>query len=98
VLAVLSAPAAVYPDPALRQRYADFLRIDSPFYPEGRLERLGQQHGFEVLALGPDMQRYADFTGQFLHGFPNGKLGFGHWNETGHALGASLIARRLCGQ
>jgi hypothetical protein len=98
VLAVLSTPAAVYPDSALRQRYADFLRIDTPFYPEVRLERLGQQHGFEVLALGPDMQRYADVTGTFLHGSPNAKLGFGHWNQAGHALGALLIARHRCEQ
>jgi hypothetical protein len=98
VLTVLSAPAAVYPDPALRKRYADFLRVDDLFYPEARLERLGQQQGFEVVVLGREMQRYADFTGEFLHGFPNGKLGFGHWNPAGHALGALLIARHLCGQ
>jgi hypothetical protein len=98
VVAVLSAPAAVYPDPALRKRYADFLGIDDPFYPEARLERLGQQHDFEVVVLGREMQRHADVTGQFLHGFPDGKPGFGHWNQAGHALGALLIARHLCGQ
>ena len=40
--------------------------------------------------LGREMQRYADFTGEFL--------GFGHWNQAGHALGVLLIARQLCGQ
>jgi hypothetical protein len=98
LLAVLSAPAVVYPDPVLRKRYAEFLRIDEPFYPERRLKQLGERHGFDVVLLGPDMQRQADATGEFLHGFPNGKLGFGHWNQAGHALGASLIGRHLCAQ
>jgi hypothetical protein len=96
LLAVLSTPAAVYPDAALRQRYADVLGIEEPFYPERRLGALGERHGFDVVLLGPGMQRHADATGQFLHGFPNGKPGFGHWNPAGHALGASLIARHLC--
>jgi hypothetical protein len=42
------------------------------------------------------MQRHADASGEYLHGFPNGKPGFGHWNERGHALAASLIAAGLC--
>jgi hypothetical protein len=96
VVAVLSAPAAVYPDSVLRNRYSELLGIDDLFYPEARVERLGRRHGFEVIPLGRDMQRHADRTGQFLHGFPKDKLGFGHWNQAGHALGASLIARQLC--
>jgi hypothetical protein len=98
LLAVLSVPAAVCPDAGLRKRYAEFLGIGEPFYPERRLRELGERHGFDVVLLGPDMQRHADATGEFLHGFPNGKLGFGHWNQAGHALGASLIARHLCAQ
>ena len=44
------------------------------------------------------MQRRADATGAYLYGFRNTRLGFGHWNEAGHALGAELIARHLCPQ
>jgi hypothetical protein len=33
-----------------------------------------------------------------VHGFRNTRLGFGHWNKTGHALAAELIARRMCSQ
>jgi hypothetical protein len=66
-------------------------------YPEDRLARLAQQQGFDLLALAPAMQRHADATGEFLHGLPNGKPGFGHWNAKGHALAASLIGRHLCG-
>jgi hypothetical protein len=96
LLTVLSTPSAVYPDAALRKRYADVLGIDDLFYPETRLMRLARENGIDAVGLGHDMQRYADATGSFLHGFPNSQLGFGHWNQAGHALAASLIARHLC--
>ena len=96
VLAVLSTPGTVYPDAQMRARYAASLGVQSLFYPEQRLEALGARDGFQVLALAPAMQRAADEKHVFLHGFPNTKPGFGHWNEAGHALAAELIARDLC--
>jgi hypothetical protein len=96
VLAILSTPGTVYPDPQMRARYAASLGVESLFYPEQRLEALGAGNGFQVLALAPAMQRAADEKHAFLHGFPNTKPGFGHWNEAGHALAADLIARDLC--
>jgi hypothetical protein len=96
VLTILSTPGTVYPDAALRARYAQSLGVKSLFYPEERLTRLGAEHGFEVIALAPQMQRVADEEQVFLHGFPNTKRGFGHWNDAGHALAAKLIAARLC--
>jgi hypothetical protein len=98
VLAILSTPGTVYPDPQMRARYAASLGVESLFYPEQRLQALGAKDGFEVLALAPAMQRAADEKQVFLHGFPNTKPGFGHWNEAGHALAADLIARDLCGK
>ncbi|MFN2646296.1 MAG: hypothetical protein ABR570_15010 [Burkholderiales bacterium] len=96
VLAVLSTPGSVYPDAQLRTRYAQSLGVSSLFYPEDRLTRLGKEQGFDVIALAPRMQAIADAKHVYLHGFPNTKPGFGHWNEAGHALGAELIAARLC--
>jgi hypothetical protein len=96
VLAVLSTPGTVYPDPQMRARYAKSLGVNDLFYPEERLEKLGAANGFQVIALAPEMQPIADKTGVFLHGFANTKPGFGHWNETGHALAAELIATELC--
>lgn len=98
LLAILSTPGTVYPDAQLRARYAASLGVQTLFYPEQRLTALGEQHGFEVLALAPAMQRAADEKRVFLHGFPNTKPGFGHWNEAGHALAAELIAADLCGK
>ncbi|MGQ0543909.1 MAG: SGNH/GDSL hydrolase family protein, partial [Betaproteobacteria bacterium] len=47
VVAVLSSPGAVYPDAAMRKRYAEILGKEELFYAERRIERLGGQHGFE---------------------------------------------------
>jgi hypothetical protein len=96
LLVVLSTPGTVYPDAQLSARYTARLGVDTLFYPEERLRRLGEQHAFKVLALAPEMQRRADATRVFLHGFANTRRGFGHWNEDGHALAAELIAERLC--
>jgi len=96
MLVTISTPASVYPDPRMRARYEKSLGVSSLFYPEERLERLGGKNGFEVLALAPEMQKRADATHVYYHGFPNTKPGFGHWNEAGHAAAADLIAERLC--
>jgi len=96
VVAVLSTAGAVYPDPAMRRRYAEFLGVGDLLYPERRLRELGERRGIEVVTLTEDMQRHADATGRHLHGFANARPGFGHWNQAGHELGADLIARGLC--
>ena len=96
LLVVLSTPGTVYPDAAMRQEYAASLGVDTLFYPEERLARVGREKGFEVVALAPEMQKRADAAGAYYHGFPNTRPGFGHWNAQGHAVAAELIAAALC--
>src|ERR1051326_228862 len=71
VLTILSTPGRGYPAPRLRALCAASLGVKSLFYPEERLQRLGAEHGFDVLALAPAMQRAADEKRIFLHGFDN---------------------------
>lgn len=95
---VVTVPFAiqVHPDPALRSAVRKRLDVPDLFYPEHRLAEFGKRSGISVVALAPDMQRHAQATGTFLHGFKGARLGFGHWNEAGHELAAKLIARYLC--
>jgi hypothetical protein len=93
---VIPGPPTVYPDAALRKLYADVLGVSHLLYPEERVRRLGEAHGLEVIYLAEPMQARADKTGAFMHGFANTRLGFGHWNEHGHAFAAQLAAERLC--
>jgi hypothetical protein len=72
------------------------LGVTDLFYPDRRIEELGRREGFAVLTLAQPLQAYAQDHHVFLHGFPNTPMGFGHWNETGHAQAGHLIAHRLC--
>jgi hypothetical protein len=96
VVAVLSSAGAVHPDGALRKRYMAYLGVSDLFYPERRIGRLGEQQGFQVVTLAPELQRHADATRRPVHGFSNAQPGFGHWNEEGHRVAADVLARRLC--
>jgi len=91
-----SVGSQVYPDPAWRARYQKRLNVPDLFYPDYRIRELGERLGFQVLNLAPAFQIYADKHHAFLHGFINTRLGFGHWNETGHHLAGRLIGDRLC--
>ena len=96
VVVTLSTPIQVYPDSAYREAYLRSVGGTDLFYPEHRLDALGAREGFVVLNLAPPLQAYADQHHSFLHGFPNTRVGTGHWNELGHRLAGELIAQRLC--
>jgi len=92
----LDTGVQVFPDPAVRKRFMHWQHISDLFYPDEQIEALGRREGFEVLALAPQLQQYADAHHAYLHGFKNTPMGFGHWNATGHRLAGELIAARLC--
>jgi len=52
---VLTNGVNVYPDESLRRSYAASLGMPDLFYPEKRIQGLGEENGFEVLALAPEM-------------------------------------------
>ena len=97
LVATLTTGAMVYPDAQKRARFAAALGVPDLLYPERRLSALGAKAGFDVVALGEPMQRHAERTGEFLHGFANTRAGTGHWNPAGHRAAAGLLAQRLCG-
>jgi hypothetical protein len=86
----------VWPDAAVRAKFARQLHVPDLLYPDRRIAALGQQDGFSVLTLAEPLQRYAQEHHVFLHGFKNTPTGFGHWNAIGHAQAGELIANKLC--
>jgi hypothetical protein len=86
----------VWPLRTTREKFQKRLGVSDLFYPDRRIAELGQRDGFEVLTLAQPLQRYAEEHHVFLHGFKTGPKGFGHWNETGHAVAGHLIAQKLC--
>ncbi len=90
----LSSGIQVHPDPEQRSLFLRNREINDLFYPDRRVEAVGAREGFPVLPLAPYLQKRAETNGVFLHGFEP-RLGFGHWNETGHRLAGERIARWL---
>jgi hypothetical protein len=80
----------------MREKFQKRLGVSDLFYPDRRIAALGARAGFAVLNLAPPLQRYAEEHQVFLHGFKNTPMGFGHWNEAGHAAAGHLIAQKLC--
>ncbi len=89
---VLSNPCQVHPDETYREALCEAAGIENLFYPDRRLRRLCRREEIDFLALAPEMQRQADETGAWYHGFENCEVGIGHWNESGHAIAADLIS------
>jgi len=95
--ALVTVPYAIQVHPDRKQREALQARLGVPdlFYPDRRLEALARREGLLAVAIAPEMQRLAEKSGTYFHGFGEG-LGRGHWNADGHRAAAEIIARRLC--
>lgn len=96
LVVTLSNAIQAHPDPRARETFArSRLGVNDLFYPERRLQSLGEREGFTVLNLAPDLQRYAEQNKVFLHGFAP-DIGNGHWNRAGHRAAGELMAQKIC--
>ena len=64
-------------------------------YPEFRLSALATREHFPVVLLSDYLQEYARRRRTFLYGWPEGHLGVGHLNETGHRIVGEYLGARL---
>ena len=94
ILATLSTDIQVHPDRSIRETFQRQVGTDSLFHADQRLREVAARQGIEIITLAPAMQRIAEETGAFLHGFGNDA--FGHWDEDGHRVAGSLLAKQLC--
>lgn len=95
LVVTLSNGIQVHPEAVVRERFAARLGVDDLFYPERRIEALGDREGIAVLTLAPAMKSFAQRHQVFLHGF-GPDLGRGHWNPDGHRRAGVIIAEHLC--
>ncbi len=91
----VSSPVQVYPDAGVRDRVAARHAIDDLFYSERRIETIFAETQVSFCPLASKLQEVADSSGEFLHGFPNSRTGFGHWNELGHQTASRIVASWL---
>jgi len=95
VVATVTQAIQLHPDADVRSQFANDLGVPDLFYPERRIEALGKDHDFDVVALSRPMLDAATRDRKFFHGFEGNGLGTGHWNPAGHRLAAELIAEAL---
>lgn len=96
---VVTVPYAiqVHPESRVRESLQAKLGVPDLFYPDRRIAEFARRSGIAAVALAPEMQRIAQESGAYFHGFPPVGMGRGHWNAAGHRAAAELIARGLCG-
>ena len=90
----LSSGIQVHPDADVRAGFVRANDLEDLLYPDRRVESVGAREAFPVLMLVPSLLEFAESSNTFLHGFEP-RLGFGHWNESGHRLAGEHIAQWL---
>ena len=95
-MATLTAPAQVYPDDKVRTAFKAALKVKSLDYPDRRIAAFARREKIPLVALLDPLRTRADATGEYLHGFPNTRMGTGHWNEIGHRAAGEVLARAVC--
>jgi len=96
LLVTLTNPIQVLPDSNAVKAHASKLKEADLFYPEQRLKIYADKNNIEGVFLAEPFADYSSKQNVYLHGFPDIKEGFGHWNKEGHALAADQIAKYLC--
>ena len=86
----------VHPNRKTREEYARNLGVSHLLYPDFRVKALCDREHIHSVILAPVFRNHAEKQDVYLHGFPNGDLGEGHWNATGHYLAGKVIASELC--
>lgn len=95
-LVTLTNPPQVHPDPAVREKLQQALGVKDLFYPDRRMRDLANAHGIPMTMLAPALAERAAREHVYLHGFPGGEMGTGHWNETGNRWVGETIGQQWC--
>jgi hypothetical protein len=96
LVVTIGDPMQVGRDVKIRKDFMTQNNIQDLFYPNRRVEKLGEREGFRVLNLAEQFQGYTEKYQVCAHGFENSVPCGGHWNELGHRLASILINRNLC--
>lgn len=97
-LVVTLIPSDIQMHPDRRARLAELSRLRAPEidYPNKRFAAMARRLDLAMVDLTPGLKNYAAERRRMLYGFPGGRLGFGHWNEEGHAAASEILGKYFC--
>jgi len=96
MLATLSNDVQVELDPERKAKFMKRLGVNDLFYPDRRIQSIGNKYGFPVITMAQRLQETAEQEGVYMHGFKNTAMGKGHWNEEGHRFAGEIIVNDIC--
>lgn len=96
VVVSVTSPIVVNPEEEPRRQLCARLGVQDLLYPDRWIARLAEEQGFPLVLLSESMQIEAVDSGVYYHGFPNTRLGSGHWNAAGHEFAGKKIAETIC--
>ena len=96
MLATLSNDVQVELDPERKAKFLKHLGVMDLFYPDRRIQSIGNKYGFPVITTAQRLQKSAEQEGVFMHGFKNAAMGRGHWNEEGHRFAGEILVNEIC--
>jgi hypothetical protein len=85
----------VVPNAEQRAVFAKKLGVEDLSYPNRRITDYCNSHSIASIDLVPELAKYADQHGVYLHGFSS-DIGNGHWNQLGHKVAGETIGRWQC--
>jgi len=94
IIVATTTPDMIFPSTACLLQAK--LGVSDLLYPDRRIAEFSKRSDILALPLAPEMQRLAESSGTYFHGFPQVGMGRGHWNPEGHRAAAGLIAKALC--
>lgn len=86
----------VHPQPEKRQEFMQYYNIKDLYYPDKRIQALGERENFTVFRLAEPLRTEAEKTGECVHGFENAVACGGHWNVKGNKIVGELMADQVC--
>ncbi|MBS0203064.1 MAG: SGNH/GDSL hydrolase family protein [Planctomycetes bacterium] len=95
VVAVVTNPIEVSVDTEQETALKRQLNVEDFGYADRRLDEISREFDFPVVHLTPEFRKRARDEHVWFHGFPETRLGTGHWNRDGHRFAGEILTREL---
>jgi hypothetical protein len=94
-LSVIGPEIEDNPNPEDKAKFLKAQGLASFDYSEKRLQSIAELRGIQFISLESELSEYTERNHQSIRGFFNTRPNYGHWNENGNSVAASIVASKL---